>query len=112
MELINCTPHAIHVLNEDNVDVLVLKPSGSVPRAAQNRVQVDTLTTANGTSVPVNRSVFGQVEGLPESADGVYFVVSMLTAQAATDRDDLLVVDDTVRDEAGRIIGCRAFSRV
>lgn len=110
-KLVNLTQHAVTVLAEDGSTVEVIEPSGTEARVEQRRVQVDSLWL-NGNYIPINRSEFGQVEGLPEPTDGVFFVVSMLTAQAATGRDDLLIVDDTVRDEAGRIIGCRAFSRV
>lgn len=39
-------------------------------------------------------------------------IVSRLVAEACPERDDLVVPDDTVRDDAGRIIGCRALARV
>lgn len=46
----------------------------------------------------------------------VYYVVSSLAAQAAARSgratDDLLVPGEQIRDDAGRIIGCRSLARV
>jgi hypothetical protein len=74
-------------------------------------VQVDTVTV-DGISVPVNQTRFGEVFGLPEPQPDTIYVVSALVAQAVPDRSDVFVVDDTVRDEQGRIIGCRALAHV
>jgi len=51
------------------------------------------------------------VENLPDPPEGVYYIVSLAVAQAAR-RPDLLVPDDMVRDEQGRILGCRRFAVV
>ncbi|MDO4872265.1 MAG: hypothetical protein Q4A27_02460 [bacterium] len=51
---------------------------------------------------------------LPEFETGKWLIVSRVTAEAAKasgrDTSDLLLTTDTVRDEKGRIVGCRAFS--
>lgn len=106
VRIINLTPHAVTVLRE-GAEPIEYPPSGAVARCATQRQVVGSL---NG--IPINRTEFGEVSGLPDPAPGVYYIVSTLVAQALPDRDDLLVPDDTVRDEAGRIIGCRAFARV
>lgn len=66
-------------------------------------------------SIPVVKTEFGEVLGLPESAEVVTYIVSRITVEAAQaqDRstDDLLVTSGAVRDSQGRIIGCRAFAR-
>ena len=56
--------------------------------------------------------MFGAVEGLPDPEEGVVWIVSRVVAEAAKERDDLLVTDDAVRDDQGRIIGCRALARI
>lgn len=55
------------------------------------------------------------VEGLPEEdpAGRIRYIVSLPVALAATDRNDLLVVDAEVRDVAtGSICGCRGLALV
>lgn len=106
MKMINLTPHAISFLDKDN-NLITCVPSAGVARAAQKRVPVSTV---NG--IVVNRTEYGEAEGLPDPAKDTIYIVSVLTAQAAPDRDDLYIVDDTVRDEQGRIIGCRALAQI
>jgi len=64
----------------------------------------------NWDIIPLTETVFGEVEGLPEYKKGTYYIVSSLVAQACPDRSDLLIVNETVRDEQGRICGCKSFS--
>lgn len=51
-------------------------------------------------------------EGGAHHAEPVLFIVSRVVAEAAKDRDDLLIPDDVARDEEGRVIGCRALARI
>ena len=126
--IINLTPHAIALysvsdctevqsgsykslqLNE-GASPLATFPSQGVARASAVKAEVDQLGIA-GQVVAVNATTYGEPEGLPEAVEGTYYIVSALTAQAARDRHDLLIVDGTVRDGAGRICGCTAFGRV
>jgi hypothetical protein len=108
MRLINLTPHAINLIADGKT--VTLKPSGVVARCATCRTQVDTLTV-DGVQIPVNQIGFGAVQDLPAPQDGVCFVVSSLVAQAAKGRQDLLTVDDAVRDASGNVVGARALAR-
>ena len=60
--------------------------------------------------IPITKTVFGEVEGLPEYSKGRYYIVSSLVAQACPNRPDLLIVNETIRDKEGKIIGCQSFS--
>jgi hypothetical protein len=104
MQIINLTPHKITILGDRK---LVLEPSGIIPRAEQHREQVGSVD-----GIPINRVSYGSPVGLPEPKAGTIYIVSALTAKAAKGRKDLYIVDDSVRDESGRIIGCRALARV
>lgn len=107
MKLVNLTPHAINLILGDAT--VTVAPSGSVARCAVSRQQVGTVEV-EGHAVPVFRSVFGAVEGLPAPQPGVGFVVSALVASAVPERQDVYGVDDAVRNEAGQVVGCRALS--
>ena len=128
IEIINLTPHAVSLYSQSdcvevtqgNYKTLVLKegaepkcmyPSAGVARASAVKAEVDHLEIGD-LVVPVNATTYGAPEGLPEPVEGRYYIVSTLTAQAAVDRKDLLIVDSTVRDGEGRIVGCTAFGRV
>ena len=104
--IINLTPHDVIVVDDNGNTVKVFPKSKSPARCSVNR---EVIGDVDG--YPLYKSVFGAVENLPAPERGTYYVVSRLVAEA-TERDDLLVPDDTVRDEAGHIIGCRGFSRL
>lgn len=102
MEMVNLTPHDITFMGNESITI---PTSGIVARVAVKREQVGTL---NG--LPIYRSAFGQVENLPDpKADTVYIVSAMVAQAVKGTRDDIYIVDDTVRDENGRIIGCRGL---
>ena len=124
MAILNLTPHQINLysindceeVSKGNYKTLVLKegatpqmvlPSVGVARATCTKERIGSIDY-----IPVYETVYGEVEGLFEPAEGTYYVVSALTAQAAKDRKDLLIVDSTVRDSEGRIVGCTAFGRI
>jgi hypothetical protein len=112
MNIVNLTPHALNLM-PDGPDgpMVTIPPGGLVARCATSRVQVDTITV-DGIAIPVNRTQFGAVTGLPDPHPDTIYVVSALVAQAVPDRQDVYITDDAVRDDQGRIIGCRALAHV
>jgi hypothetical protein len=112
MKLVNLTPHALNLMPAGPTGpVVTIPPSGLVARCAVDRVQVGTVTV-DGISVPVNQARFGAVSDLPDPQPDTIYVVSALVAQAVPDRQDVFIVDDAVRDEQGRIIGCRTLAYI
>ena len=112
MNIMNMTPHAINLMDAEGTVIMTVEPSGIIARAAQTREQTGTLDLGNGVQFPVNKSVYGEVVGLPAAEEGTIYVVSALTAQAVPERADVFIVDNAVRDEAGRIIGCMGFAHI
>lgn len=124
MKLLNLTPHEIHIVDCGGNAILTVPPSGTVARCTTARETVGALAVwraADGThnmgmdedydvDIPVTRTRFGAVEGLPDQIPGVFCIVSSVVAQAARHRQDLLIPDDTVRDSEGRIVGCRSLA--
>lgn len=104
MKIINCTPHPITVHNSDGT-TLNLNPSGIIPRVQVNRT---FLQKAGGADV--YRPDFGQLTGLPDRKTDTFFVVSSLLAASAPDRDDLLTPGNPIRDDQGRVIGCKGLN--
>ena len=105
--IVNLTPHEITVYDAAGESVLQVIPSSGMARAAQTREPLDRI---NG--IPVSKTGYGAVEGLPDQRDGVVYIVSVLTAQAAPNRKDLYIVDELVRDDTGRILGCKALAQI
>ncbi len=61
--------------------------------------------------MPVLEVRQGDVIGLPGPLDGVYYIVSRVTAEAAAGRDDVLFPHGEIRDGTGRIVGVRRLAR-
>lgn len=103
--IINATPHAVNLVNDEGDILRTFKPEISVRVASTCKV-VDEIA-----GIPIDYTTFGEVEGLPEYQNGVYYIVSRLVKQALPDREDLLCPGQQVRDSAGRVIGCKSLSR-
>ena len=110
MKILNFTPHAVTIKTASSTNTY---NSVGVARA-------DTRSQVVGyiDDLPIVKKTFGNVYGLPESVpDDTILIVSSLTAQAAKAEnhplaDRLYIVNDTVRDENGRIIACTSLAQV
>ena len=106
IKMVNLTPHEINFYTGDTMQ-FTLQPSGIVARASAQRVQIGTI---NG--LPVYRVSYGQITGLPKPEKDTIYIVSSIVAQAVPKRADVYIVDGTVRDEAGKIIGCTGLAHI
>lgn len=106
-EIVNLTPHTIHVYDAEGETRIATFPSAGVAR-------VETKHSLAGMSgelqIPQFVTVYGAVEGLPEPQEGIMFVVSLLVRQALPDRMDLASPGELIRDEEGLPIGCKGLS--
>jgi hypothetical protein len=61
--------------------------------------------------IPVVRTRLGCPEGLPDPEDGVILIVSALIAEhhSVEHREDLAYPGEAIRDESGRVVGCRGL---
>ncbi|HZV49347.1 MAG TPA: hypothetical protein VFD49_06225 [Candidatus Dormibacteraeota bacterium] len=112
--LINLTPHSVDVVDPESGTVVAsLPPEPEPARVEMERERLGTLVV-NGVSIPITRNRMGAPSSLPEPAPGRYYIVSRAFAEAVRanghPRLDLLVPDDPVRDDEGRITGCRGFA--
>lgn len=110
-QLVNLTPHTINLVTEDGTQLLSLESQG-VARVVSTTEIVGYLQVS-GVAVPQTHTTFGEVEGLPEQAPGVGYVVSNMIisalAQQGIRRNDLFTPGLQVRDTQGRVIGCRSL---
>lgn len=109
-KIVNLTPHAVNVVAEDGT-VKAAFPSEGIARASQTAEHVGELDGIELVSMK-----FGATEDLPAPEDGTYYIVSVITANAAKAEgrttSDLVITADPVRDDSGRIIGCKRFALV
>ena len=102
---INLTPHDVTIFvgwNEERV----FPASGYVARCSHTTETIDVVE-----GIPVNRTTFGDVTGLPDPVEGVNYIVSNLVAQSVKGRTDVFFPCGAVRNEKGVIVGCKALSR-
>lgn len=113
MSITNRTPHPVTILAADGIAVVASYSAGL--RGEVARVETTTEDDGRLDGVPITRTRWGQIVGLPVPAAGTYHIVSAIVAEAAIDcgrgADDLLVPGDQVRDQQGRIVGCRGLTR-
>lgn len=103
--VVNLTPHEITVMDKDDQVLVVYPPCGTLARL----VSEFGAARAFG-EVPLGALRFGQVDGLPEPLAGVLYLVPLLVKLTTPNRPDVAVVVNEVRDECGRIVGCRRFA--
>ena len=104
------------MIDEEGEVVMTIPPEGEPVRCKSSFSTVETVeVTLDGettTDFTVSEGSFGETTGLPDAHPGVINIVSRIVAEANPERDDLLMVHDTVRDDDGNIIGCKGFSRL
>jgi hypothetical protein len=103
MEIVNLTPHSITIHGAPGGPVEV-PPSGGVARCASR-----SEPAGEAAGVPLVRTVYGEVVGLPAPVAGTLLIVSALVRQAAPGRADLASPGEAVRDGEGRVVGCRGL---
>lgn len=105
----NLTSHTITVYSEDRTTVLFsVVAEGIFPRVSTTQ---ETVGDING--IPVQKVVYGAIEGLPEQKPDTIYVVSQMVLSALNgSRSDVFAPDTgkgAVRDESGRILGTTNF---
>lgn len=109
VSLVNLTPHPVTVYDVDRA-VASWPPAGPFARLVESRRPAPEVLTDQGPMPVAEISYAQEVDDLPEPTPGRLFLVSRVLAAAVT-RGDLLFPADEVRDESGRIIGCRTLGR-
>ncbi len=106
VNFVNLTPHDVTIVVSEE-ERFTIPFSGCVVRVSL--VQEDLPSVAG---IPVVRSTFGRVEGLPSPVEGTVYIVSSMTASAVGGRSDLYTPGDLVKDDEGQVIGCKGLKKV
>lgn len=119
IKIVNCTAHPISIWGESDEVILTIEPSGN---AARCEMKVDHLgdfhqipdgCSLSEACIPlfgVEQTNGSVTRDLPVPEEGVMYVVSKIVAMANPHREDLLMIWDTVRDDSGKVLGCRGLS--
>lgn len=99
--IVNLTPHDIVLCG------VTIASSG----IARCETTVNQIGEIDG--IKINKKSFGEVTGLPEAKVDTIYIVSAIVAQAVSGkRDDVYVVDETIRNAQGQIVGCNALAQI
>lgn len=101
--ILNYTPHEINIITEDG-------KTYNFPSIGNARCNQTTIAAGTIGNIPISSTTFGKIEGLPEEKPNAYYIVSRLVKQACPNRRDLLVPNEIIRDETGKIIGCKSLA--
>jgi hypothetical protein len=119
MTLINATPHSITLVSREGVEqdnrrqflaetVEILREIP--PSEILARVSMINFPAGEIDGIAIESVTYGEIEGLPEPQEGVYYIVSGLVAAAAAKigRVDCLAPGALVRDKnnPSLILGC------
>lgn len=104
MNIKNLTPHAIVVELADGQRV-TFPPAGAPARVSTTQEEVGSIA-----GIPLRRTAWGEVAGLPAPEEGVIYITSALVADRAR-RADVVSPDTgpTAIRENGQIVAVRAF---
>ncbi len=103
-QFINLTPHTLNIIKADG-STIDIQPSGDIARVSSTSTVVATFKGIN-----ISQQIFGEVIDLPDTKDGIIYIVSRMVKDRVPDRADVLVPGAPVRDAEGRIIGANGLS--
>ena len=110
IKFINLTPHAVTIFAEDKKTSLLTVESSGMVRVKTEEPEVERIG-----DIPVAKTTYLDVEGLPAPQEGIKYIVSILVLQALDGRRTDVVAPNTspaavVRGENGQILGCTSFT--
>ena len=99
MKLINLTPHDIVITGYG-----IVEPSGHSVKVHSHLSKV-----GDADGVPIMCCKDSRVSNLPDSIEGVLYIVPAYVRTALPHRTDLASPTKLIRDGAGKIVGCGAL---
>lgn len=102
MTIVNLTPHALNIIT--GTGTVTVPPSGAVARCATASVEA-----GEHEGIPLARTTYGEVVGLPAPEAGTLYVVSALVRAAVPHRADVASPGELVRGPDGQPVGCKGL---
>jgi len=101
----NLTPHDVTIITDNGV--ITIPVSGIVARVD---IQAELYIEING--IKVFKTKLLNTYDLPEPCENTVFIVSRMVAESCKNRNDLLIPNDSIRNEKGQIIGCKSLAKI
>lgn len=103
--VINLTPHPVIILL-DKGEINNYESQGSL-RLSTSTIKIDNLDDRT----PISITKFGDLVDAPQVNNDTMYIVSSIICNANRDRADFFIPDQIVRNENGKIIGCRSLTQ-
>jgi hypothetical protein len=113
ISILNLTPHDVRLVLP-NEKIIIWQKSSQPLRLKEVQKTVFNIDVIDDTSISCINVKYKDFlhTNMPHKVKNQFYIVSLVVAQAFPDRSDFLIVNDTIRDEDGRIIGCESLARV
>jgi hypothetical protein len=108
MKIKNFTPHEIVLVTSEKNIVF---PSVGNARVSVVNKKSKKIEIENNV-IELFTENFGSVEGLPAPELGTLFIVSRLVFDASHERNDLTFPIGLIRDQTGKIVGCKGLRTI
>jgi hypothetical protein len=120
----NATPHEVVIVDDNGEEIITFSPIKNPIVLAQKPIRLETNTLRVGAlkglendkwirekvDVPLSLTKMGAAEELPPQKEGQFYIVSRAVQEAYPERQDFLIPNETVRDEEGKIVGCKSLA--
>lgn len=103
--ILNLTPHEVTIIGNDGRIMMRFAPEAVAARCGN---YVEIVDEING--IPISKTVYTKIYGLLPEQEDTFYIVSRHVAEQNRNRHDLLVPNELVRDDAGRVVGCKSLS--
>lgn len=103
----NLTPHEIVLFLSHKK--ITIPPEPNPLRLKEEIEKVGSINIQGEEISIIKKKLIAETE-LPPREEGTYYIVSLAVAQSFPERDDFLVIGESVRDEQGRIIGAKSLA--
>jgi len=109
LNIINLTPHDIHLCDESGKVIKTFEKTGNIERAEVEYTD-DIVLTDIITIKKVNYNKPDKSFISDEKNENTYYIVSTIVKEYYKDRKDVLCPGNMVRDDEGNIKGCTFFT--
>ena len=110
VNLVNLTPHQVNYIERGEVK-LSISGCNNPPRVEEQINGQEHLEVEGRYNIKIHNAKNVFVKNLPEEQENTYYIVSRIIAEYS-DREDLLVPHEFIKNPEGEIIGCKSFKKV
>jgi hypothetical protein len=105
IEIVNLMPYKIAFAGSDGIPIRTVEPSGKIARVQASNVAISEID-----GIQIMKTQFGEIKDLPDPEPGKIFIVSSFVAERVTEREDIFIPDEIIRDNNESI--CRGLCKI